>query len=204
VFDFIKTLWIAGGANRLTVIACALLIGTATVGTIYGIVVRPGDVSFMQRDGHELQWDKVDMPIACYFEADLPALHRQTTLRVIASLNNAVGPKLFGPCFDWQIGVPLKTPDGSVWLKIRTERKEHAGATTTHRYDKRTGRILSAQVALDSQLNAEDLEKVMLHELGHVLGLDHDREKGSIMYESLTRRSSQLSSRDLKALKETY
>ena len=46
--------------------------------------------------------------------------------------------------------------------------------------------------------------QIMLHELGHVLGLDHDESLESIMWHAVQDRPGTLTDRDIERLNEAY
>jgi len=175
-------------------------------GVIYALIVRPGDLTFLERDGHELKWTRSDLPISCFHAADLPGKYLEAYESVRQEVKREVGD-LLGPCVPWALQEALRwAPDGSVYLKLRDaeEDVESHGAVTQHRFDKRDGRILSATVSFDRELEGETLRRAALHEFGHVFGLDHDRERSSIMYPTLDGGGTAFSSRDVDALRKTY
>lgn len=203
MIDFFVRVWRSNWRNKAMLIAGALIFVTAIVGVIYAIIVRPGDLSFMERDGHQLKWQKSDLPLSCFYLEETPEAYLSATQRAIATIHSKTGLKLFGPCVTWQIQPPKYAPDGGMLLSLREESDTPHGAETNHRYEKATGRIRSAWVRFDKDLK-ELAYKVALHELGHVLGLDHDRERSSIMYPTGIDRPNDLSSRDVKFLQEAY
>lgn len=177
----------------------------ALVGVIYAIIVRPGDLSFMERDGYQLKWDRGDLPVSCIHLEEVPEDYLRAYNSARTELREKLGSEIVAPCVLWRLQEPPKrAPDGSILLHLRDGEGDAHGAATRHRYDKRDGRILSADVAVDRGFSGEVLRKVVLHELGHVLGLEHDRERSSIMYPTGIDRPNKLSSRDVKSLKAAY
>ena len=92
----------------------------------------------------------------------------------------------------------------------------HLGSTDL-RYDERNGQIFNAIVLMpprDQAIEALGLGdpahgqqlayQAALHELGHVLGLDHDDEGGSIMWHQVRTDSTILLSGDVARLRAAY
>lgn len=205
MIDFIAAVWRKNWAGKATLIAGALIFVGAIVGVSYAIAVRLGDLKFMKVDGVELRWDRSDVPVGCVYLPELPERYRSAYATARRTLADAAGGALLGPCVAWELEAPPKrAPDGSVLLRLRDEEGTAHGAETRHRFDKRTGRILSAEVAFDRGLPEELVDRVALHEAGHVLGLDHDRESSSVMFPTAAGRPKALSGRDADALRDAY
>jgi hypothetical protein len=205
VIDFIVGIWRKNWAGKATLLAGAAVLLGAIVGVSYAIAVRPGDLKFMERDGHELRWDRGDLPVGCAYLPELPERYAAAWGAARATIRGAAGGELLAPCVLWRLGEPpQRAPDGSVLLRLRDEEGTAHGAETRHRYDTRTGRILSAEVRFDRGLPEDLVDLVALHEAGHVLGLDHDRESSSVMFPIAAGRPKTLSDRDAKALADAY
>jgi hypothetical protein len=192
-------------SNKITCWVALILFITALGFATYAIITRPGDVGLMVRDGHELKWHKSDFPLECMYDAEELSPEYLTAIEsVMAEFNTQVGFSLFGHCLSWVVpgGMP-EHAESTVIIDLCEDRKAH-GATTKHRYDKKTGQILSASVCIDPGLSGLTLYKAVLHEMGHVIGLDHDREKTSIMYPSIGARPKELSKKDVSLLRGVY
>lgn len=195
-----KWMFIVGGVVVLLAIS----------GVIYGVITKAGDEGLMVRNGHELKWDRADFPVGCFYQSGYPADYANSYETARQRLNKAAGKTILGICTRWQLKKEIKeAPSGSILLRIRPVEErpdgyERHGATTEHRYNKENGRILAATVSVDDGLSGQLLYEVTLHELGHVLGLDHDRNKSSFMYPIALDRSGDLSKKDIDLLKEIY
>jgi Matrixin len=205
MLEFLGNVWRKNWAGKATLLGGGLVLLLALAGTIYGVAARPGDLKFMEREGRELRWDRADVPVDCFHLSELPDAYAAAYAAARRTLAGAAGGALLGPCVPWRLEAPpSRAPDGSVLLRLRDSSGTAHGAETRHRFDRRTGRILSATVALDRGLPADLLDRVVLHELGHVLGLAHDREESSVMFPAARGRPKALSTRDAAALRAAY
>lgn len=63
------------------------------------------------------------------------------------------------------------------------------------------GQILFASVYLDLEAEVSKYRQILSHELGHVLGLDHDNDKESLMYPSVIDTSWTIQPEDIRAVR---
>lgn len=178
---------------------------TALVGVIYAAIVRPGDLGFMVRDGHELKWNRGDIPVPCFYAKDFPEEYLVAFERGRKRACDLLGFQIVSSCVPWSLNEALEeVPAGIVYLGFKNTFESVSVAQTRHLYDKRSGRILSAEVIFADEIDLTYLYVVALHELGHVIGLDHDRERYSVMYPVVVDRSTYFTSKDVDRLKEVY
>ncbi len=197
-WNFVKTYpWMFGIGGAILLVA--------TVSLIYAYIVRPGDLGFMVRDGYGLKWEREEVPLPCFHSNDFPVEYLEAFERVRKRLCDSLGFEILLSCVPWSLQEALEeVPAGIVYLRVKDVSESDITAQTRHLYDKRSGRILSAEVIFSLELDPKYLDVVVLHEFGHVLGLDHDRERESVMYPVIVDRSADLSSRDVKRLREAY
>ena len=88
-----------------------------------------------------------------------------------------------------------------------TERAEGAVAYVDVRMDTKTGYLCSAPIYLlvsHRGLHPELMADIFKHELGHCLGLMHDKDPRSIMYHKAGGHGQFVSPKDVDLLEETY
>jgi hypothetical protein len=79
----------------------------------------------------------------------------------------------------------------------------YVGATR-HSIEKPTGRVIAAQVELVNTGSPAGNFLVALHEFGHVLGLDHDQDRNSVMFPIAHSYTQKLTKNDVEYLKRVY
>ena len=127
-------------------------------------------------------------------------------------INKNFVKNVVGPCIPWaieksmpdviraEVVLKLGAPPPPVEGVVMYDPFEPKAGGTTFLHEDSDGFIGAAQLFVTEATN----RKVWLHEMGHIMGLAHDRRMDSIMYPSLNDRGKALSSKDIKYLKEAY
>ena len=186
---------------------------------IYAIVVGAGDEGFLRAaDGRVLKLDRRDLPLEC--------LHDSGMAEEIAGyeaarqmLHAVLGFVIFAPCQPWVVNdfLPGRAVRGTVILRLGPPPEDTAstltvtspfdaevGASTFIYQNQATGLIHGSIIYFNPFVSDALKDRIWLHELGHAMGLAHDRSQASIMYDKVTSRSDALSAPDVKRLREAY
>jgi hypothetical protein len=180
----------------------------AAIGIIVGVVTkgRWKDRGFMVRDGNRLCWEVNAFPIGVILHGDLSRsiieIIKDVTNKfsvVIKNRNLFLITELMVPKFDWA-SFP---PDGYISIVLGPGIGSSKGITE-HHYVRENGRILSAKITIPAIYNKDTLDRIITHEFGHALGLDHDESVMSIMHPLIKNRPQKLTPHDTKLLRTTY
>ena len=193
MFDWFK----ANTAMAIIVFGGLFVIGIVTV---VAIVLRGGwkDRGFMIRDGHPLHLP-ASLPWTITVEPNVPTIYVDALNTVVLQLREKVG-NIFDHVVQLQSGeVAL---DIKVLVAIDKD-IDHPGETI-HQFNKETGVIMSAFVSMWPDLSYADALKVATHEIGHVVGLDHDEHVSSIMHHMIQNRPQTFTDKDYERLRKAY
>lgn len=189
----------------LTVVAllCFLLIGCAQK-------LEPEEpCNFVQNSQQQRVSWKGQTPIVMFIHESVPEGHRQAIVDAMSRWEHAMKMVLF-KYGGVKVGAATPAKEGEsviYWFKTWSEEKRTEQARTTIYW---TGdRITEADIYINDKnfdyfsdasdcepgqtelecrvlLGKVDLESLLVHELGHVLGLQHNSQNGSVMFESLS------------------
>jgi predicted Zn-dependent protease len=78
-------------------------------------------------------------------------------------------------------------------------------AFTSWWFDENTGALQEADIQIDpNAVNDDNIQRVVEHEVGHLLGLDHSGDLSSVMYPYVGKRNSPLSPDDIHGITALY
>ena len=156
-------------------------------------LLLPLDRGFLVRGGRELKWRRDALPVPVYFHPDTPEAMVNAVHRATSRFNDAIGTLLF---FSPAAAVAEMLPyfEDDELRKGFSQRNNLVlvapgfGDPKGHTYlqwDTRTGELRTALVHIPINVAGHVLAEMMEHEIGHVLGLDHDGSADSIMFHRL-------------------
>ncbi len=144
-------------------------------------------------EGQRVSWKK-QLPIQLYLDASVPTQFYQAISSAIVTWEQSIGRKVF-ELAGTSTGTQPRQDSKSVlyWISTwdRTQMLQQAN-TTIYWVDTR---ISEADIRINASLNFEtekgysssiDIESLVLHELGHVMGLKHIDNVPSVMAKSLS------------------
>lgn len=220
MFKFIAAIWKKNIGGKLSLIFGGLLFLAAGTLIPWAVITRHGDEGFLKAEnGKELHWSAT--PTACFAAASVSDKALAVFDSVRQEYNQKIGKEIISPCQRWVIDDPLRPPiRGAVVIYVQvvpddptkpedgTSRatgpdQSHPGGVAVPFFsDKKPEIVVAGAIFIDPKF-AEN-RAVWLHEVGHILGLKHDRLRDSVMYPTIQERPGKLSGKDVKALKKYY
>lgn len=161
--------------------------------------------------GNEIGWQADKFPIKLFVDDRLDMRDATTVASAALFWNRVVGRKLFSLYF-WDLSTPAPSMCG--WASV--EFKSVFGVSPPPPAPGRYGytsfslsdgqNLCSVSVFVDNRLPSELTRTVMIHELGHVLGLAHDPDKRSIMYSKINKKpkAKYVQIEDIETIRKMY
>jgi len=195
MFDWLVQVWASSAANKAMIIGGAVILVGAIVGVIYGVLTQQ-DRGFMKaKNGKPLRWSTDKMPLTIRYTEDAEPL-LQHLIAILGDINMFSKRVVFNlTIFEFGREESLEHDPIEVLFDVLPTGAT-VGGTTDLRWDERTGELLSAHVQIDRLIRGEQLITVIRHEFGHVLGLDHDDKKNSVMHPRASQRDVDFTDND--------
>jgi hypothetical protein len=196
-------LWIPIGMGVLLGVGIGLAIAFGNRINDRGLMKTPS--------GKPIRWDRTEGSMTVYFSSTLMTQYREHWTVAQGEIERAAGHVLF-----MNGGAPI--PELEDKLQNDDERKffrgiiyvcddegtdpEHGRTSLT--WDERTGFIHCAYVRLPEKYAVAYGYGIVLHEMMHALGFDHDATPSSIMWPYVQQRPGSITSTDTKLLRTVY
>jgi hypothetical protein len=171
-----------------TFVAGGVILLAVVIGLVFGIATRGNweDRGLMQTaEGKLYWWTAGNLPLVVWFHPDLPDEVLDAYRGAYSFVNANAGKQLFdqgtrmpdGFLAKWMSeGELLIAPADAVEVESSRDTHGLTSLTVIH-----TGEIKRAVITLPA-VDKSKVYHVVLHELLHVLGFEHDEDKRSIMY----------------------
>lgn len=190
----------------------------ALTSIIYGVLTGAGDEGFGKAsDGTVLKLDRSDIPLICFYDETVSEKDIACYDEARHVLQEMLGCRVLEPCQPWDTGdkMPLRPERGMLFLRVDDPPIMQSQVSVSSPYDpqamastflfhQKGEGLRSAVIYLNPETPWDLRSKIWFHEMGHSLGLGHDRIKGSIMYPSVSDRKMGLSKRDASMLQGAY
>lgn len=149
-----------------------------------------------------VRWDRADIPFVIFVDKSA-----QSWVPEIYVAINYWNSMLAAPLFSFggivEIDSDYRGGNGVITVRnvANTELKH---PHTSLYFEQETGKIHAAPMFLPDDCPSVYKFRVAVHELGHVMGLDHDQSPKSIMYPYITFGPFEVTDSDVTLLKEWY
>jgi len=144
---------------------------------------RNGGV-YITDSGHKFYWDH--FPIQVHIDSSLSLAIKQQIYLAVGHWNGIVGAEVFQA-----LDIPNASPEIPIFEATSISQKELGRNSRGQEirglasvYSEHSGRIRSAVMWLDLDLEISHVRMTTIHELGHALALRHDGDPRSRMYRS--------------------
>lgn len=140
--------------------------------------------------GKHLRWP--EYPVKLMPTPDFMEVHGEPFVRATLMWNAKVGVDVFQPGL------------GHILVETSTTMPENCDtrtACTSLLYNDDTGEISVGLVTINPTTPMEFIDRVIMHELGHVLALDHDTDKESLMFPTVSNGPWYIETSDIEAIR---
>jgi len=184
-----------------------VVVVAAIAGVIVGIALkgRWRDNGFMRTaEGQLIHW-RPSESLTIWYRSDLSAEYVRALGAATRLLNGIVGRDLFSEIVPAPktFRFDMNPPAGAGMIAICDDNGDDPTHGSTELADD-AGVIQWAKMTLPENARSDQIPGIVLHELCHALGLDHDESVQSIMYYRLQDRPQELSQADRDLLRGYY
>lgn len=196
-----------------TKIMAAIIGGGAVIGTVFALIMhftKWKDRGFMKDEqGNKLLWNQAQLPTMIHYPDSAPDAAVAAMRNAIREINGLVQSMLYDmgtpvEAFNWtkmrEHWAEKQCTVGTVLVEVVNSDDEHGG-TTDLRWGK-NGELICGFIRVNMTHCSNPV--VWKHELGHGVGLDHDNDSGSMMYERVTGRPQEFTEGDIRRLQLHY
>jgi hypothetical protein len=214
--DWLVHYWTSSLLNKIVFIFGTLTFIAAVIGIVYAIYLErrpPSDDDYMKDDnGKLLYWDLERLPLNIQFSNKVDSRILKLLKECVNEINSKTNKQLLNP--EILIYEEAGTERVDIFFDEFTEElsealtkkcgsEVHGGSRPLSHF--KTGEIGYMTVVIKEDMDDSETKLTLYHELGHVLCLDHDRRKSSMMYyNSTSRRALGFSKKDIEKLNNIY
>lgn len=171
-------------------------------GIAYTMFRKPKDRGFLANtSGQQLRWQP-SVKLVVWVHPALPLAYIAALKRVADTYQGVIGRLVLYPPMVAPVELRFDQPFPVNSIGVVSDSGIDPNHGQTILYD-HAGALQYAIMTLP-EANIEDAYSIVLHEMGHVLGLAHDDSPTSIMYPKIHARPQMLSAADAKLLHDYY